>query len=221
MNNIEHITRKQIIPQVIPNYLAVEKSIRSLPYWEVCGECKGFCCTNNKGIDRDANHVLSEFDREVLAITFPEWPSHTNKEKKQHPNASKKYPNYLVYCDFNSDTGCIIPEGRPAMCTSYVCYDGEMYDQNISHDINTEVMRGHYKIAIALGGLLPTKSSRSVHDRMYESVHMGSKYNVAKPQIEDRVMFINSTFKKSEKIINSHKDFKVKFNFKSIKMPSI
>jgi hypothetical protein len=223
MDKIEEQARKYVFPQAMSNYLAEEKSIRSLPYWDVCAECKGLCCSDIRMIPRDVDHLFSGWDMEVVAKTFPGWTSYAGKEGKKVPYP--KLPNgkveYRTYCSFNSDDGCIIPEGRPAICTGHICEDYEKMDElNIPYDVKRNVLLGHCMIGIALSGLMPAKSQRSRLDRWYELNHMTANYNVMEPQIADRVRFINSMFGKSEDVINSHKDFKEKFKFKRITVPN-
>ena len=229
MVNTEEKARKYVFPQVMPNFLAEEKSIRSLPYWEVCRECQGACCTNMYATDRNFDNLFNEWDKVIIATTFSGWEYYASKEGKKVP-----YPKNLngkthdkKYCPFNSDDGCAIPEGRPAICTAHICTNGrdpytKMDALNIPQEITQGVMRGHYLISIALSGLLPAISSRSKLDRYFakDNANMSRYYSLDKPEIGDRVRFINSTFRKSENIINSHEDFKVKFSFKPIIIPN-
>ena len=227
MDKIEEVARRHVFPQAIPNSIAHEKSILSMSYWEACEKCKGRCCTNGYGSKRNINNLMNEYDKAVMTITFPEFMSYEGKGKVKSTGPKNlvsedraKYYSDIIYCDFNTDTGCIIPEGRPSICVTHVCTAYSFTnDLGIPYEIEEHVLRGHSRVSRALSGILPPTTWKSKEGRFSEDHHMREHYDVDDPQIEDRIIYVNSLFKKSEEIINSHDEFKIKFNPTPIVMP--
>lgn len=166
---------------VLREYLKLEKSIRTyFDSFPVCSPCKGHCCRNHTEQSR-FDEIATRWDRYVISTTFPEWQRVKENGRKDG------------YCQFLSEKGCAIPEGRPNACVTHFCY---RYNKIISDEANA-VLANFHNIGSTMARHMMKKEKGSP-DGIYKT--------------ENLDLF----FKRAAEAINNDETFKQKFDYKGV-----
>ena len=113
------------LDRIRDEYLKVERSFRS--YFDKnfdCASCDPVdCCCKNTADDGEPffNHLIFPWEVYVLNKTFPQWDEYVGEGDGEKE-----------FCSFFTDKGCIIPEGRPMICTVTIC---DKYDDTVTEDV--------------------------------------------------------------------------------------
>ncbi len=167
---------------VFKQYLLAEKSLRT--YFDEhydCANCPNVrpCCSVINEITSSVKEIMSEWDDYVISKTYPGWKSELGKEPE--------------YCDFYSDTGCIIPEGRPNVCTEHQCNN---YPNVLTQEDQTRILDGFSWIGTTMDSI--------IRDNLKDNDLINSAYAV------------DYYFSIMQKAIENNDDFSEKFEYDAV-----
>lgn len=166
-------------------YLKVEKSFRA--YFDKhfdCANCDPIdCCCRNTAEDGEPffNHIIFPWEVYVLDKTFPQWSDYIDD------NDGEK-----EFCTFFTDKGCMIPEGRPTICTTAHC---DKYKDIVTEDVSAAL------------------------DNYNDISKLMNRYMVRGVDIVEETDFfrnLETYFKIIENVVNTNDSFPVKYEYEAI-----
>lgn len=175
--------KTEIKDNALRQYLSFEKTLRkffsdSMDCKNRCGE-KFNCCNDFDGKHRGMGSFANMWDRYVISKTFPEWIDYEKNRKKDR-------------CPYLSDTGCVIPSGRPTICTVFVCSDYK----GILGPGEEKILQGYTMISLYMSEVLRQQVAGSADVMLVKKV--------------------DNLFKTAEEAIQNSDRFTEKFHYSSI-----
>ena len=161
--------------KVMTNYLDFEKSLRAFFDENLhCSRCKpkDCCCSYGSGMNDGLESFIYSWDHYVMDHTFPQWRSISENDTR---------------CKFLSDKGCIIPSGRPCICTTYYC---NTHDGILTPYEETRIVDEYKNVAKRMSALIDLKHG-GISEEINAVYLIGSYFESAQ-----QVMGMNDKFKK-------------------------